>query len=147
MQGGSSMTHYIVVEKHPNVFIDTAAYLDEIPPLPTMETVQRLGGNKIIFRWDYPMPFGDQVHRMKDFVDCVSGLDLPERVREKILCHNVEHPLREQLVMLHNVGLAGQGMPSECGRSQRSQDPRLFPCQDGAAGACRQYSNARRLTQ
>jgi predicted TIM-barrel fold metal-dependent hydrolase len=83
-----------VVEKNPNVFIDTAAYLYEIPQILTRETVERIGRDRIVFGTDYPMPYVGQVHQMKDFVEVIQGLDLPDDDLEGILCGNVEHLLK-----------------------------------------------------
>ncbi len=80
---------FMVVEKNPNVFIDTAAYLYEIPQLLTRDLVDRIGADKIIFGTDYPMPYAGRVHRMKDFTDCVSALDLPEETLRGIFAGNL----------------------------------------------------------
>jgi len=69
---------FMVVEKNPNVFIDTAAYLSEIRTILTPDLIDRIGADKIIFGTDYPMPYGGRMHRMKDFVDCLCEYDLPE---------------------------------------------------------------------
>ena len=84
---------FMVVEKNPNVFIDTAAYITEIPQILTSDLVRRIGPEKIIFGTDYPMPYGDRPHRMKDFVDCIRGLDLSEGIIGSILCTNVDRLL------------------------------------------------------
>jgi len=81
---------FMVVEKHPNVFIDTAAYLYEIPEILDLNLIKRLGPQKIIFGTDYPSPFCEQIHRMKDFVDCIQGLDLPEPVLKGIFQDNIQ---------------------------------------------------------
>jgi len=80
---------FMVVEKNPNVFIDTAAYLYEIPQLMTPDTVRRVGPDRFVFGTDYPMPYVGRVHRMKDFVETVAGLDLPQPMRDAILGQNV----------------------------------------------------------
>ncbi len=80
---------FMVVEKHPNVYIDTAAFLYEIPQLLTIDLVNRIGANKIVFGTDYPSPFCDIVHKMSDFVDCISELDLPSEFIDCILTKNV----------------------------------------------------------
>lgn len=84
---------FMVVEKHPNVYIDTAAYLYEIPQLMTRDLVNRLGAEKFIFGTDYPSPFGAEQHRMRDFVDCVGGLDLDHDVIENIFFDNFQRLL------------------------------------------------------
>ena len=81
---------FMVTEKNPNVYIDTAAYLYEIPNLLTPDLVARIGEDKIIFGTDYPMPFGNKTHRMKDFVDCIKRLELSDEVKEKIFWRNFE---------------------------------------------------------
>ncbi len=79
---------FMVVEKNPNVFIDTSAYLYEIQEMLTMSLIVRLGPQKVIFGTDYPMPYAGQVHRIKDFVDCVQGLDLTNEVLEGLFHKN-----------------------------------------------------------
>jgi predicted TIM-barrel fold metal-dependent hydrolase len=79
---------FMVTEKNRNVFIDTAAYLYEIRALLNNNLIERLGADKFIFGTDYPMPFGNQSHRMKDFVDCVASLDIAEDIKEKIFFRN-----------------------------------------------------------
>ncbi|WP_020590153.1 amidohydrolase family protein [Desulfobacter curvatus] len=81
---------FMVVEKNPNVFIDTAAYLYEIPQLLTMDLIRRIGEDKIIFGTDYPMPYSDQVHQMVDFVRCIKKLKIPKKIRKKIFSKNIE---------------------------------------------------------
>jgi len=81
---------FMVAEKNPNVFIDTAAYIYEINTLLTPELIQRLGEDKFIFGTDYPMPFGGKVHRIKDFVECIENLDLSSEIKEKIFSQNFE---------------------------------------------------------
>ncbi|MCK9603090.1 MAG: amidohydrolase family protein [Candidatus Omnitrophica bacterium] len=81
---------FMVTEKNANVYIDTSAYLYEIRQLMTEDLVTRVGLNKFIFGTDYPMPFGDSTHRMKDFVDCINNLDLPPEAKEMIFSKNFE---------------------------------------------------------
>lgn len=92
---------FMVVEKNPNVFIDTAAYITEIPQILTPDMVQRIGPEKIIFGTDYPMPYGSRPHRMKDFVDCIRGLNLPEKTIAGIFSGNLER-------LLHGDASQGQ---------------------------------------
>lgn len=80
---------FMVVEKNPNVFIDTAAYLYEIKNLLTLDLIERIGPNKIIFGTDYPMPYAGRVHRMKDFVDCIRDLNLPDNIIKGIFKENL----------------------------------------------------------
>ena len=84
---------FMVVEKNPNVFIDTAAYVTEIRDILTPDMVKRIGPDRIIFGTDYPMPYGDRPHRMKDFVDCIQKLDLPADTLEGIFHRNLERLL------------------------------------------------------
>ena len=81
---------FMVAEKNPNVYIDTAAYLYEIREILTRDTVERIGRNKVIFGTDYPMPYVGRVHRMKDFVDALRQLDLPGEMLDGILSGNVQ---------------------------------------------------------
>ncbi len=80
---------FMVVEKNPNVYIDTAAYLYEIEALLDINLVERLGEDKIIFGTDYPMPSSGKIHKMKDFVERIKGLGLSEKVKEKIFSTNI----------------------------------------------------------
>jgi hypothetical protein len=84
---------FMVVEKNPNVFIDTAAYLYEIPQILTQDLIGRIGEDKVIFGTDYPMPFSGQVHDMKRFVDCIQTLPLEEKTKERIFSLNFERLL------------------------------------------------------
>lgn len=96
----------MVVEKNPNVFIDTAAYLYEIREIMTPETVARVGADRFIFGTDYPTPYVGQVHRLADFVDTVRGLPLPAETIEAILGRNVE-------LLLNGRPDRGPGMSAE----------------------------------
>lgn len=85
---------FMVVEKNPYVFIDTAAYLYEIPKLLTEDLISRVGEDKFIFGTDYPQPSPPHpVHQMKDFVDVIRGLSISQDRKEKILCKNFERLL------------------------------------------------------
>ena len=81
---------FMLVEKHLNVYLDTAAYLYEIKALLTPDNIARLGEDKIIFGTDYPMPFAGKAHRMKDFVECVDALEISPEIKEKIFFRNFE---------------------------------------------------------
>lgn len=81
---------FMVVEKNPNVFIDTAAYVTEIAEILTPDLIERIGADKIIFGTDYPMPYGKRPHRMKEFVDCIGGLNLPPDVTRGIFSDNLK---------------------------------------------------------
>ena len=85
---------FMVVEKNPNVFIDTAAYPYEIAQLLTPELVQRIGETKIVFGTDFPMPYEGRVHRMKDYVEAINDLELSGDVKKKIFAANFEHLFR-----------------------------------------------------
>lgn len=80
---------FMVVEKNKNVFIDTAAYLYEIPQLLTPELVERIGEDKIIFGTDYPTPLKKGLgHNMKSFVECINNLNLSDKIKQKIFSEN-----------------------------------------------------------
>jgi len=80
---------FMVVEKNPYVFIDTAAYLYEIPEILTPNMVSRIGEDKIIFGTDYPQPSPPHpVHHMRDFVKVINDLNLSNTVKEKIFSGN-----------------------------------------------------------
>ena len=81
---------FMVTEKNPNVFIDTAAYPHEIKELLTEQLIKRVGEDKFIFGTDFPMPYEGKIHRMKDHVDCINGLGLPLEIKEKIFYRNFE---------------------------------------------------------
>jgi predicted TIM-barrel fold metal-dependent hydrolase len=82
---------FMVVEKNPCVYIDTAAYLYEIKELLTANLIERIGSDKIIFGTDYPMPYAGKVHRMKDFTDCIKSLDIDENIKKDIFSENYKH--------------------------------------------------------
>lgn len=71
---------FMVVEKNPNVFIDTSAYVHEIPQILTPDMITRIGANKVVFGTDFPMPYANRPHRMKDFVDAIYALKLSKEV-------------------------------------------------------------------
>lgn len=85
---------FMVAEKNPNVFIDTAAYPHEIKNLLTENLIKRIGEEKFIFGTDFPMPYEGKTHRMKDYVDCINGLSLSQEIKEKIFHENLEKLLR-----------------------------------------------------
>lgn len=85
---------FMVVEKNPNVFIDTAAYLHEIKALLTEDLVARVGEDKIIFGTDFPMPSPPhKLHCMKAFVTQVQQLQLSQEIKEKIFAGNFQQML------------------------------------------------------
>ena len=94
---------FMVTEKNPNVFIDTAAYIYEIQNLLDLNLVHRLGEHKIVFGTDYPTPFGGVTHRMKDFVECVGNLNLPENMKENIFHRNFRFLLDGRTEEMHDV--------------------------------------------
>lgn len=99
---------FMVVEKNPNVFIDTAAYVNEIREILTPDMITRIGADKIIFGTDYPMPYAGQLHCMKDFVDCISDLSLPEDVLQGIFHKNLNRLLHGDASATQNI--TAQGM-------------------------------------
>ncbi len=84
---------FMIVEKNPNVYLDISAYPNEIRTLLTIEIIKRLGENKLIFGTDFPMPYEGKLHKMKDYVECVNNLNLPEKIKEKIFYKNFENLL------------------------------------------------------
>ena len=81
---------FMVVEKNPNVFIDTAAYLYEIPQILTTDLITRVGADRIVFGTDYPMPYSDRAHRIKDFVDVVDCLAISDAHKRAFYYENFE---------------------------------------------------------
>lgn len=79
---------FMVVEKNPNVYIDTAAYVTEIKTILTPDIITRIGPDKIIFGTDYPMPYAGKVHRMKEFVDVVKSIEVGADVLADIFHNN-----------------------------------------------------------
>jgi len=84
---------FMVVEKNPNVYLDTAAYPHEITELLTKNLVDRLGATKLIFGTDFPMPYENKTHRMKDYVNCINKLNLSPEIKENIFHKNFERIL------------------------------------------------------
>jgi len=87
---------FMVVEKNPNVYVDTSAYPYEIKRLLNKNLIERVGDDKFIFGTDFPMPYEGKTHRMKDYTDCISGLDLPQETKEKIFYKNFERLLSSE---------------------------------------------------
>lgn len=86
---------FMVVEKNQNVYIDTAAYLYEIPQILTSDLITRIGAKKFLFGTDFPMPSpgpssGDEFHSMKAFVEQIQQLPLAQEIKEGILGRNFE---------------------------------------------------------
>jgi predicted TIM-barrel fold metal-dependent hydrolase len=86
---------FMITEKHPNVYIDTAAYPYEIKELLTEKMIQRVGAHKFIFGTDFPMPYEGKMHHMKDFVDMFNGLKISDELKQMILYKNLENILGE----------------------------------------------------
>jgi predicted TIM-barrel fold metal-dependent hydrolase len=84
---------FMVVEKNPNVYLDTAAYPYEIKDMLTKNMVERIGETKLIFGTDFPMPYEKKVHHMKDHVECIKALNLSDEVKENIFPRNLERIL------------------------------------------------------
>ena len=81
---------FMVVEKNPNVYVDTAAYVYEIKQLLTADLINRIGHTKFIFGTDYPTSYEKNAHRMKDFVDAINGLAISDELKEGIFYRNFE---------------------------------------------------------
>jgi uncharacterized protein len=84
---------FMVVEKNPNVFIDTAAYLYEIPEVLTLSTINRIGADRFVFGTDYPMPSAGQPHRIQEFVDVIKKIGLPAQIERAIFSGNCQRLL------------------------------------------------------
>lgn len=84
---------FMVTEKNPNVFIDTSAYPHEIKKLLTQDLINRVGRDKFIFGTDFPMPYEGKTHCMKDHVDSINSLQVPDEIKEKIFYKNFERLL------------------------------------------------------
>jgi len=81
---------FMITEKHPNVYIDTAAYPYEIKEMLTENLIMRVGEEKFIFGTDFPMPYEGKMHRIKDFVECVMELKISDELKERIFYGNFE---------------------------------------------------------
>lgn len=81
---------FMVTEKNPNVYIDTAAYPYEITEILNEKLIKRVGENKFIFGTDFPMPYEGSFHKMQDFVKAINGLEISENMKEKIFSKNFE---------------------------------------------------------
>lgn len=80
---------FMVTEKNANVFIDTAAYPYEIEEILTEKLIKRVGEDKFIFGTDFPMPYEEHLHEMKDFVTCINKLKISDEIKEKIFYKNL----------------------------------------------------------
>lgn len=79
---------FMVVEKNPNVFIDTAAYLYEIGELLTPNVISRIGMEKVVFGTDFPMPYARKPHRIVEFVEAIRSIALPSDIQRAIFWDN-----------------------------------------------------------
>ncbi len=79
---------FMIVEKHPNVYIDTAAYPYEISEILTEKTIMRIGEEKFIFGTDFPMPYEGKMHDLSDFVACINSLSISQELKERIFAQN-----------------------------------------------------------
>jgi len=86
---------FMITEKHPNVYIDTAAYPYEISEILTEKLIMRVGEDKFIFGTDFPMPYEGKMHRLKDFVDCIEKLTISTELKERIFALNFENMLKK----------------------------------------------------
>lgn len=110
---------FMVVEKNPNVYIDTAAYVTEIAAILTPDIITRIGPDKIIFGTDYPMPYAGKVHKMKEFVDVIRSIDVSDQILADIFHNNFERMLAgntaaEQVISASDMlAQLGQMMPAQ----------------------------------
>lgn len=81
---------FMITEKHPNVYIDTASYPYEIGEILTENLIMRVGEEKFIFGTDFPMPYEGKMHRIKDFVECIMKLKISMELKERIFSGNFE---------------------------------------------------------
>ena len=79
---------FMVVEKHPNLYIDTAAYPYEIKDILSENLIKRVGEDKFIFGTDFPMPYEDKMHQLKDFTEVIYELNISDKLKEKIFSKN-----------------------------------------------------------
>ena len=81
---------FMITEKHPNVYIDTAAYPYELKELLNEKLIMRVGEKKFIFGTDFPMPYEGKLHRLKDFVECILELNISSDLKEQIFFSNFQ---------------------------------------------------------
>lgn len=84
---------FMIVEKHPNLYIDTAAYPYEIEELLTERTIRRIGPSKFIFGTDFPMPYEGRLHRLGDFVEVIDSLAISNELKTMIFSENFKQML------------------------------------------------------
>ena len=83
----------MLVEKHPNVYVDMAAYPYELRELVTPKIVERIGAHKWLFGTDFPMPYEGRTHRMADFVEVIDELPLRDAIKQGMLSGNLQRLL------------------------------------------------------
>jgi predicted TIM-barrel fold metal-dependent hydrolase len=88
---------FMIAEKHPNIYIDTAAYPYEIEELLTEKLIMRVGSEKFLFGTDFPMPYEGGMHRMIDFVKCIRQLAISNELKEMIFYRNFETLMNEHV--------------------------------------------------
>jgi predicted TIM-barrel fold metal-dependent hydrolase len=86
---------FMLVEKHPRVYIDTASYPYEMVELLNENLVGRIGRDKLIFGTDFPMPYQERLHRMADFTDTLAELPLTDATKAAIGSENLLKMLGE----------------------------------------------------
>jgi predicted TIM-barrel fold metal-dependent hydrolase len=86
---------FMITEKHPNVYIDTAAYPYEISDILTEKLIMRIGEEKFIFGTDFPMPYEGKMHRLKDFVECIENLSISKELKERIFSFNFDEMINK----------------------------------------------------
>jgi len=84
---------FMLVEKHPNVYVDMAAYPYELRELVTPKIVERIGAHKWLFGTDFPMPYEGRTHRMADFVEVIDELPLRDAIKQGMLSGNLQRLL------------------------------------------------------
>jgi uncharacterized protein len=84
---------FMLVEKHPHVYIDMAAYPYEIRDLVNAHIVERAGSHKWLFGTDFPMPYEGRMHRMADFVETVRDLPLADGIKNGMFSGNLNRLL------------------------------------------------------
>ncbi len=88
---------FMIAEKHPNVYIDTAAYPYEISELLNEKLIRRVGAGKFIFGTDFPMPYEGKMHHIGDFVSCINALNISHELKEMIFHGNFEAMMKSKV--------------------------------------------------
>lgn len=86
---------FMLVEKHPNLYVDTSAYPYELAELLDENIIKRVGVHKWLFGTDFPMPYEERMHRMADFVEAIDSLPVSEEIKSAIYSENVLRLLGE----------------------------------------------------